>query len=66
MTDKTKKNDDHIWKIMSDPEKVRQIMQMGINDALRQHKLAGNPICAWRDGEIVWIPPEQILVDQSK
>jgi hypothetical protein len=30
-----------------------------------KHKLAGNPICEWRDDEIVWIPPEQILVNKK-
>jgi hypothetical protein len=29
------------------------------------HKRLGNPIAEWRDGEVVWIPPEEILVDDD-
>ena len=57
------KNDDHIAKILSDPDKVTKILQAGIQDALLKHKLLGNPICVWRDNKIVWIPPEEIVIN---
>jgi len=44
MKSKSDLADDHISKIFSDPEKVRQAIQKGINKALLQHKLAGNPV----------------------
>jgi hypothetical protein len=65
MTNKPNITDDPILKILNDPEKVTQILQAGIKDALMKHKLAGNPICEWRDDEIVWIPPEQIPVKKK-
>jgi hypothetical protein len=34
--------------------------QRAVHDALREHKLAGNPIAVWRDGKVVLVPPEQI------
>ncbi len=55
-------DNDHISKIMNDPAKVTQIIQAGIKAALLKHKQAGNPICEWRDGKIVWIPAEEIPV----
>jgi hypothetical protein len=27
------------------------------------HRRLGNPIAVWRDGRVVWIPPDQIPVD---
>jgi hypothetical protein len=26
------------------------------------HKRAGNPIAVWRDGQVVWLSPEEIPV----
>jgi hypothetical protein len=34
--------------------------QEAVRAALREHKLAGNPVAAWRDGKVVLLPPEQI------
>lgn len=65
MTNKLNINDDPISKILNDPKKVTQIIQAGIKAALIKHKQAGNPICEWRDNKIIWIPPEQILVDKK-
>lgn len=31
-----------------------------IEEAIRDHKRAGNPIAEWRDGRVVLVPPEQI------
>jgi hypothetical protein len=55
-------NEDRITKLMNDPEEVRKIIQSAINDALIQHKQAGNPVCEWRDGKVVWIKPQDIVI----
>jgi hypothetical protein len=31
-----------------------------VQEAIRDHKRAGNPIAEWRDGRVVLVPPEQI------
>jgi hypothetical protein len=31
-----------------------------VEEAVRDHKRAGNPIAEWRDGRVVLVPPEQI------
>lgn len=54
--------DELILSIMNDPKKIRNAMQLGINEALLRHKQMGNPICEWRDGKVVWIQPEDIVV----
>jgi hypothetical protein len=63
---KTQKDEDRISKIMNDSERVRQIIQSAINDALLKHKQAGNPICELRDGKVCWVQPENILVSKGQ
>jgi hypothetical protein len=37
-------------------------IKRGVRNALRMHKLLGNPVCEWRDGKVVWIQPEDIVI----
>jgi len=62
---KLQKNDDKISEIMNDSEKVRLIIQRGINIALLKHKQAGNPVCEWKDNKVVWIKPENISINKE-
>lgn len=62
---KPEKNDDKISEVMSDPMRIRDIIQSGINAALLRHKQAGNPVCEWRDNKVVWIKPENIRVGRN-
>lgn len=39
-------------------------LEQAVQDALWRHKQAGNPICVWRDGQVVWIPPDEIPVER--
>ncbi len=59
---KSHKKNDLISRVMSDPKKIRQIIQSAINDALLKHKQAGNPVCELRNGKIVWIKPKDIVI----
>lgn len=56
------KNDDNISQIMNDPERLRNIIQTGINVALLKHKQAGNPVCGFKNGEVFWVKPQDILI----
>ncbi len=35
-------------------------VRRGVAQALEEHRRAGRSIVVWKDGKIVWIPPEQI------
>ncbi|HEX4044618.1 MAG TPA: hypothetical protein VHZ76_03015 [Gammaproteobacteria bacterium] len=61
---KPQKNDEKILQIMNDPKKVRDIIQSGINAALLKHKQAGNPVCEWKNDQVVWVQPEDIVVNK--
>ena len=45
-----------------DKAAILSALQRAVRRALGQHKLAGNPVAIWRDGQVVWIPPEDIPV----
>lgn len=36
---------------------------MAMREALLVRKRLGNPIAVWRDGQVAWLPPEDIPVD---
>lgn len=60
------KTDDEITKIFNDPYAVRKAIQTGINAALLKHKQLGKPICVWRDGNVVWIEAENIIINEME
>lgn len=53
-------SNDKVSEILNNNQAVTKAIQAGITDSLRKHKLLGNPICVWRDGKVVWIPPNEI------
>ncbi|MFQ5693095.1 MAG: hypothetical protein ACE5IM_08645 [Nitrospinota bacterium] len=50
---------------LTDIPLIEAALARAVQDALRLHKLAGNPIAEWRDGKVVWVPPEDIPVEQE-
>jgi hypothetical protein len=49
-----------------DREAVGKAIRKGVQSALRVHKRLGHPIVTERDGKVVWIPPEEIQLDEEK
>jgi len=41
---------------------VERALQRAVRQALLMHKRIGNPIAIWRDGKVVIIPPEEIVI----
>lgn len=62
---KSQKNEDRISQIMNDPQRIRKVIQTAINEALLKHKQTGNPVCELRNGEVVWIKPEDIVIREQ-
>jgi len=58
------KQNDKIAETFANPEKITQALALGVRDALKKHKQAGNSIVVWREGKIVWIAPEEIVVQK--
>ncbi|HEV7743852.1 MAG TPA: hypothetical protein VGO56_02545 [Pyrinomonadaceae bacterium] len=43
-------------------EAIELILQEGVRRALLIHKRLGNPIAIWKDGAVVIVPPEEIVI----
>ncbi len=41
---------------------IDQALEKAAAQALRMHKLMGNPVAEWRDGKVVWVQPEDIQI----
>lgn len=46
-------------------EEIGKIMQKAVRQALLMHKRLGNPIAVWKDGKVVIIPPEEIVLSSE-
>jgi hypothetical protein len=54
-----------ITRRFSNPDFITAAIGRAAREAVRQHKLAGNPIATWRDGKVVIIQPEDIVIDEE-
>jgi hypothetical protein len=41
---------------------IGEVLQRAVNHALSMHKRLGNPIATWKDGKVVIVPPEEIVI----
>ena len=46
-------------------ETIREVFKNAVRQAILEHKRAGNPIAVSENGEVVWIQPEEIKIDES-
>lgn len=51
---------DKIAEAFKHPERIIAAMNRGIRAAVREHKLRGHAMATWRDGHVVWVPPEDL------
>jgi hypothetical protein len=58
-------NGNNPFDFYSDETALQKAMGRAVYDALRMHKLLGHPIVVWRDGKVVWVPPEEIELPEE-
>ena len=63
MCDKTKCR---VCAGLEDAALITRALRKGVRQALRQHKLLGQSVVVMRDGEIVWLRPEEIPVEDAE
>jgi hypothetical protein len=51
---------------LADRELIQNALKRAAREAVLSHARAGNPVAVWRDGKVVWIPPEEILAEYSQ
>jgi hypothetical protein len=50
-------------ELFEDGRAIDDALIEAARDARRLHKALGNPMATWRDGEVVWVQPKDIVVD---
>jgi hypothetical protein len=46
-------------------KKLERMLQKSVRAAKLLHKQTGHPIVVWKDGKVVEIPPEEIVIDDE-
>ena len=44
---------------------IETVLRRAVNHALLIHKRLGNPIAIWKDGKVVIVPPEEIVISRE-
>jgi hypothetical protein len=50
-----------IEEMLGDNDLLLQAINRATRDAVLMHARAGNPVATWRDGQVVWLQPEEVL-----
>ena len=48
--------------IYLDPSSIRTALSAAVREARLRHKLLGQPVVEWRDGQVVLVPAEEIEI----
>lgn len=51
--------------LFADGKQLDAALAAAGREALIMHKRMGYPLPVWRDGQVVWIPPEEIVVNET-
>ena len=54
-----------IDELFEDGRAIDEALKDAARDARRLHKALGNPMATWVDGHVVWIQPDDIVVDDE-
>jgi hypothetical protein len=53
------------FDLVKQADEIERIFQQAVEHELSIHKRLGNPVAAWRDGKVVIIPPEEIVLSSE-
>lgn len=59
-------NNQKIAEIFAEGNSIDKALNNAVQKAVWQHKILGNSIAVWRDGKVVWIPPEEINLTENQ
>ena len=52
-------------ELFEDGRAIDQALLDAARDARLLHKAFGRPMATWRDGQVVWVQPDEIQIDGS-
>ena len=51
---------------VQDLPRILKAMRAAVREALLTHKRLGNPVAVWREGRVVWLSPDEIVVESEE
>lgn len=54
-----------VHRLFEEGTAIDEALQRAVREALLMHKKLGNPVAIWRDGKVVLLQPDEILVDEK-
>jgi hypothetical protein len=51
---------------LNDLPRILKAMTAAVRDAVLRHKQLGLPVAVWRDGRVVWLSPDEIVVESEE
>ena len=51
---------------VTDLERIERALRAAVRDALLRHKRDGDPVAVWREGRVVWLQPDEIVVSEDE
>lgn len=54
-----------VKELFEDRRAIDAALREAARDARRLHKALGNPMATWKDGQVVWVQPEDIQVEDE-
>lgn len=54
-----------VKELFDDGRAIDEALREAARDARRLHKALGNPMATWKDGQVVWVQPEDIQVEDE-
>ena len=52
-------------ELFEDGRAIDEALKEAARDARRFHKALGNPMATWKNGQVVWVRPEDTNVDDD-
>lgn len=53
-----------IQALFADGKEIDAALREAARNAMIMHKRMGYPAVTWENGRVVWVPPEEIVVDE--
>jgi hypothetical protein len=50
-----------VAELLADRELIDAALSRAARDAILEHARAGHPVATWKDGQVVWLSPEEVL-----
>ena len=63
MSDSHEKDIDALF---ADGREIDEAIRRSGEEAVRRHKLLGNPIAVWEDGKVRWLQPDEIPLPEDE